>query len=141
MDDLKEAMLVAQVNNTASQLWQTEYYNKNLKDRDIEEGDYVLLANKGECGQCKLPNRWDLMLYVVVSVDPRCHTYQIKNIRTNQEKVDHRNLILQGNFLHIEKANSGQSHVDHKTDESVNDATVIESEDASDGNDGPEFII
>lgn len=137
MDNLKEAMLVAQVNNSASQLRQTEHYNKKVKGRDIEEGDYVLLANKGERGRRKLADRWDSTLHVVLSVDPRCHTYRIKNTRTNQEKVVHRNLILQSNFLPIEEPNSEQSHTDHETDESESDATFVESEDTDDGNDGP----
>lgn len=71
-DDLKEAMLLAQANNTASQQRQTEHYNIDVKGRDIEEGDYVLLTNKGKCGRHKLAEKWDSTLHVVVSVDARC---------------------------------------------------------------------
>ncbi|KAK3538086.1 hypothetical protein QTP70_029183 [Hemibagrus guttatus] len=48
-DELKDAMLVVQANSTASQQWQYDYYNKDVKGSNIKERDYVLLANKA-CG-------------------------------------------------------------------------------------------
>ncbi|KAL1255089.1 hypothetical protein QQF64_013150 [Cirrhinus molitorella] len=137
-DNLKEAMLIAQANNTASQQRQTDYYNKDVKGRDIEEGDYVLLANKGERGRRKLADKWDSTLHVVVSVDTRCHTYRVRNTRTHQEKVVHRNLLLRANFLPVEETEeqiSDESNTDYETDESMIDATG--SEDAGNGIDGP----
>uniref|UniRef100_A0AAY4D4L4 Gypsy retrotransposon integrase-like protein 1 n=1 Tax=Denticeps clupeoides TaxID=299321 RepID=A0AAY4D4L4_9TELE len=53
-DDLKEALLVAQANATDSQRHQAELYNRRIKGCDIEVGDQVLLANKGERGRRKL---------------------------------------------------------------------------------------
>jgi len=98
-DDLKEALNLAQSNAIASQQRQTEFYNRRVKGCDIEEGDRVLLANKGERGRRKLADKWESVPYVVVSKDPRCHTYRVQNISTGQEKVVHRNLMLQANFL------------------------------------------
>ncbi|KAL1246716.1 hypothetical protein QQF64_034355 [Cirrhinus molitorella] len=107
-------------------------------DQDIEEGDYVLLANKGERGRRKLADKWDSTLHVVVSVDTRCHTYRVRNTRTHQEKVVHRNLLLRANFLPVEETEeqiSDESNTDYETDESMIDATG--SKDAGNGIDGP----
>lgn len=38
----------------------------------------------------------------MVSKDPKCHTYCVRNTCTGQEIVFHRNLPLQVNFLPIE---------------------------------------
>nr|XP_055046856.1 uncharacterized protein LOC129432455 [Misgurnus anguillicaudatus] len=102
-NDLREAMLLAQANTAASQQRQAAQYNKRIKGRDIEEGDHVLIANKGERGRRKLADKWESTPYVVLSVDTRCHTYRIRNTRTGQEKVVHRNLLLQASFLPIEE--------------------------------------
>lgn len=101
-DDLKEALTLAQVNADSSQQRQADLYNMKTNGADIEEGDRVLLANRGERGHRKLADRWDSTLYTVVSKDPKCHTYRIKNTISRQEKVVHRNLILQASFLPVE---------------------------------------
>uniref|UniRef100_A0A8C4SQC7 Gypsy retrotransposon integrase-like protein 1 n=1 Tax=Erpetoichthys calabaricus TaxID=27687 RepID=A0A8C4SQC7_ERPCA len=100
-DDLKEALILAQVNTDSSQRRQADLYNMKTKGADIEEGDRVLLANRGERGHRKLADRWDSTLYTVVSKDSKCHTYHIKNTINGQEKIVHRNLILQASFLPV----------------------------------------
>lgn len=105
--DLKEALVAAQINTEASQQRQAEQYNKRTKGRDIEEGDVVLLANKGERGRKKLADRWDSTPYLVVFKNPRCHTYRVRNTSTGQEKVVHRNLMLQASFLPVEERRDG----------------------------------
>uniref|UniRef100_A0A8C2HN34 Integrase catalytic domain-containing protein n=1 Tax=Cyprinus carpio TaxID=7962 RepID=A0A8C2HN34_CYPCA len=101
-DDLKEALTVAQKNIDASQQHQTELYNQKTKGRNIELGDQVLLANKGERGKRKLADRWESTPYRVVALNPQCHIYRIRNTKTGQEKTVHRNLLLQANFLPLE---------------------------------------
>lgn len=49
-DDLKEALALAQRNAEVSQRRQADLYNKRSKGCNIEIGDQVLLANKGERG-------------------------------------------------------------------------------------------
>ena len=82
-----------------------------MKGNVIVEGDRVLLANKGERGRRKLADKWGSIPYVVVSADPRCHTYRVRNTSNEQEKVVHRNLLLLANFLPIE--------IDKEVDESI----------------------
>ncbi len=77
-DVLKEALNLAQANANSSQQRQTELYNMRTKGCDIEEGDWVLLANKGERGRRILADKWESVPYVVVSKDPRCHTFRVK---------------------------------------------------------------
>ncbi|KAK7933215.1 hypothetical protein WMY93_004111 [Mugilogobius chulae] len=101
-DTLKEALDTAQANADASQRRQARLYNLRVKGTDIEEGDQVLLANKGERGRRKLADRWCSTLYTVVSKDAKCHTFRIRNTVTGQEKVVHRNLLLSANFLPLE---------------------------------------
>jgi hypothetical protein len=109
--DLKEAIATAQVNALTSQERQVQLYNRNMKGNVIVEGDRVLLANKGERGRRKLADKWGSIPYVVVSADPRCHTYRVRNTSNEQEKVVHRNLLLLANFLPIE--------IDKEVDESI----------------------
>lgn len=114
-DDLKEALNLAHANASASQQRQAEFYNRREKGKDIDEGDRVLLANKGERGRRKLADRWESVPYVVVSKDPRCHTYRVKNTSTGQEKVVHRNLMLLANFLPFEEREDESFHDDSLT--------------------------
>lgn len=101
-DDLKEALALAQKNAEVSQRRQADLYNKRSKGCSIEIGDQVLLANKGECGRRKLADKWEASPYIVVALNPQCHTYRIRNTHTGQEKTVHRNLLLRANFLPIE---------------------------------------
>lgn len=101
-DDLKEALITAQVNADSSRHRQADLYNRRTKGCDIEEGDQVLLANKGERGRRKLADKWESTPYIVISKDPKCHIYRVRNTCTGQEKVVHRNLLIQANFLPIE---------------------------------------
>lgn len=111
-DDLKEALALAQVNAHSSQQRQADLYNRGIKGTDIEEGDQVLLANKGGRGRRKLADRWESTLYTVVSKDSRCHTYRIRHPSTGQERVVHRNLLLQANFLPVELDHGSESPFD-----------------------------
>ncbi|RXN22815.1 interleukin-1 receptor accessory -like 1-A isoform X3 [Labeo rohita] len=101
-DDLQEALTLAQKNAEASQRRQADLYNKKTRGCRIEIGDQVLLANKGERGRRKLADKWESTPYIVVALNPQCHTYRIRNTHTGQEKTVHRNLLLQANFLPIE---------------------------------------
>lgn len=101
-ENLREALSSAQVHAVSSQQHQAEVYNRRIKGHDIEEGDRVLLANKGERGSKKLADKWESTPYVVVARDPRCHTYHIKNTSSGHEKVVHRNLLLGVNFLPLD---------------------------------------
>lgn len=49
-DNLKEALTLAQVNGE-------DLYKRKMKGCDVEEGDQVLLANKGEHGRRKLADK------------------------------------------------------------------------------------
>uniref|UniRef100_A0A9J7ZL63 Gypsy retrotransposon integrase-like protein 1 n=1 Tax=Cyprinus carpio carpio TaxID=630221 RepID=A0A9J7ZL63_CYPCA len=126
-DNLKEALNIAQVNASASQQRQAEFYNRRIKGCDIEEGDRVLLANKGERGRRKLADKWESVPYVVVSKDPRCHTYRVKNTSTGQEKVVHRNLMLHANFLPLEEGENESFHDDLLTSHEKSGETSTQS--------------
>ncbi|XP_076851142.1 uncharacterized protein LOC143501754 [Brachyhypopomus gauderio] len=133
-DNLKEALSLAQTNANASQQRQAELYNKRMKGSDIEEGDQVLLANKGERGRRKLADRWESVPYTVVSKDPQCHTYCVRSNRTGQEKVVHRNLMLQVNFLpfdtdrEVESSFSGSESDGSQADLSPRQSSMFEGE-------------
>lgn len=49
-----------------------------------------------------MADKWEASPYIVVALNPQCHTYRIRNTHTGQEKTVHRNLLLQANFLPIE---------------------------------------
>ncbi|XP_056585740.1 uncharacterized protein LOC130407103 [Triplophysa dalaica] len=99
--DLKQALTLAQKNAEASQQKQADMYNRNMRGCRIEVGDRVLLANKGERERRKLADKWNSTPYIVVASNPQCHTYRVRNVSTGQEKVVHRNLLLQVNFLPV----------------------------------------
>lgn len=97
-DNLKEALSLAQANADCSRQRQADLYNRRTKGHDVEEGDQVLLANKGERGHRKLADKCESTPCIVVSKDPKCHIYCVRNTCTGQKKVVHRNLLLQVNF-------------------------------------------
>lgn len=111
-DDLKEALASAQVNANYSQQRQADLFNRGIKGADIEEGDQVLLANRCVRGRRKLADRWESTLYTVIAKNPRCHTYRIKHPVSGQERVVHRNLLLQANFLPVEVDQAEESSFD-----------------------------
>ena len=96
----------------------------------IVEGDRVLLANKGERGRRKLADGWGSTPYVVVSADPRCHTYRVRNTSNGQERVVHRNLLLLANFLPIETENGVDESFLSESCESRNEQDDLSSEDS-----------
>nr|XP_061829293.1 uncharacterized protein LOC133614990 [Nerophis lumbriciformis] len=104
-EELKEALSSAQVKAVTSQRHQTELYNQRTKGHDIAEGDQVFLSNKCERARKKLSDKWESVPYVVVSRDPRCHTYRIRNTCSGHERVVHRNRLLCVNFLPLKLEN------------------------------------
>lgn len=127
-DDLREALTLAQANADASQQRQARLHNLKAKGTDIEEGDQVLVANKGERGRRKLADKWSPTIYTVVSRDPRCHTYRIKNTSTGQEKVVHRNLLLLVNFLPFELDQEQGSVSSFDTIQESSDVSSVDQE-------------
>ena len=98
---LKEAMSVAQRHTDKQQRRQGREYDKRVKGIGLSMGDRVLIANKGERGRRKLADKWNPEIFTVTSVNPQTHTYIIQD-RYGREKVVHRNLLLQVNFLPFE---------------------------------------
>lgn len=132
-DDLREALSAAQKNVDVSQQRQTDLYNRRTKGREILLGDQVLLANKGERGKRKLADKWESTLYRVVEANPQCHIYRICNTKTGREKIVHRNLLLQANFLPLDQGNretigDGDGSVISDGGVSMDDAIGTESE-------------
>ena len=101
LEDLHCAMAVAQKNCTAEQRHQCDQYNKRVKGQPLSLGDQVLLANKGIKGKRKLSDKWSPVLYTVVDSKPALHIYRIRD-QEGKERVVHRNLLLQVNFLPLD---------------------------------------
>ena len=101
VDDLRTAMLLAQENSAVEQKHQTDQYNKRTKGVPLTLGDQVLVANKGTRGKRKLADKWEPVVYTVVDAKPALHIYQIRD-RDGHERVVHRNLLLQVNFLPLD---------------------------------------
>lgn len=106
LDDLRCAMVLAQKNSTAEQRHQCDQYNKRVRGHPLSLGDRVLLANKGARGKRKLSDKWMPIIYTVVASKPALHIYRIKD-REGNERVVHRNLLLQVDFLPLEEASNG----------------------------------
>lgn len=100
-NDLKEAMVIAQVHATKEQNRHAQLYNRRVKGSNLNIGDRVLLANRKERGKKKLADRWDSTVYTVVDVNTETHTYRIRDTITGREKVVHRNLLMLVNFLPV----------------------------------------
>lgn len=98
LNDLHCAMTLAQKNCTAEQGHQRDQYNKRVKGQSLSLGDQVLLANKGVKGKSKLSDKWQPTVYTIVAAKPALHIYRIRD-REGNERVVHRNLLLQVNFL------------------------------------------
>ncbi|XP_076743010.1 uncharacterized protein LOC143419570 [Maylandia zebra] len=101
MDDLRSAMLRAQEHSTMEQRHQSDQYNRKVKGLPLSLGDQVLLANKGVRGKRKLSDKWEPVVYTVVDLDPALHICRIRD-KEGHERVVHRNLLLQVNFLPLD---------------------------------------
>lgn len=99
--DLRSAMLLAQKNSTVEQRHQSEQYNKRVRGLPLSLGDQVLVANKGVRGKRKLSDKWEPVMYTVIASKPALHIYRIRDQEGN-ERVVHRNLLLQVNFLPLD---------------------------------------
>ena len=95
---LNSAMEIAQKHSSTEQRHQAQQYNKRVKGTYLSVGDRVLVANKGERGKRKLADKWEDGVYTVVGVNPNIHVYKIQDAE-GHEKVVHRNLLLEVNFL------------------------------------------
>ena len=102
VSDLSSAMLLAQENSASARKHQSAQYNKKVKGLPLSVGDQVLVANKGCRGKRKLADKWEPVVYSVVSSKPRLHIYKIRN-RDGNERTVHRNLLLQVNFLPLDQ--------------------------------------
>lgn len=56
-----------------------------------------------------MADRWESVLYTVLSKDTKYHTYRVKNTSTGQETVVQWNLMLQDNFLPLEVENNAEA--------------------------------
>lgn len=106
VSDLASAMSLAQKNSVAEQKHQSDQYNKRAKGLSLSIGDQVLIANKGCRGKRKLADRWEPGVYTVVASKPSLHIYRIQD-RDGKERVVHRNLLLQVNFLPLDVTQDG----------------------------------
>lgn len=98
VSDLQSAMTLAQKNAVVEQKHQSSQYNKRAKGLPLAVGDQVLVANKGCRGKRKLADKWEPIMYTVVASKPSIHVYKIRD-RAGNERMVHRNLLLQVNFL------------------------------------------
>ena len=96
--DLREATTLAQTHISKRQAKQAKVYNRKMMGFSVEEGDRVLLANKGERGKKKLADRWESAVYVVVRKNNELHTYSVRHPVTGRIETV-RNLIMPVNFL------------------------------------------
>ena len=101
VDDLRTAMLLAQENSAVEQKHQTDQYNKRTKGVPLTLGEQVLVANKGIRCKRKLSDKWEPVIYTVVDAKSALHIYRIRD-RDGHERVVHRNLLLQVNFLPLD---------------------------------------
>lgn len=100
VEDLRSAMLMAEKNTSAEQKHQCDQYNKRVKGHPLSVGDQVLVANKGARGKRKLSDKWEPVMYTVVASKPALHIYRVRD-RHGNERVVHRNLLLDVNFLPV----------------------------------------
>ncbi|TWW64920.1 hypothetical protein D4764_22G0005670 [Takifugu flavidus] len=106
VDDLIWAMLQAQRSSTKEQKHQSHQYNKRAKGLPLSVGDQVVVANKGAGEKRKLADKWEPVVYTVVASKPALHIYRIRDTDGN-ERVVHRNLLLEVDFLPLDVALDG----------------------------------
>ena len=103
--DLKEkldwAYRIASGESTKAGAAQKKRYDKNVRGATVEVGDRVLVKNVSIRGKCKLANKWEDGVYIVVdqqNKDIPVYTVQLEG-QTGKKRVLHRNLLLPVNFL------------------------------------------
>lgn len=136
MSHLHKAAEIAQKHAVQEQRKQTKIYNRKLKGVHLNNGDRVLIANKGERGKRKLADRWESTVYTIVDNDPRTHIYKVKDDK-GHTKVVHRNMLLDISFLPVtcpENETCGSTVADCSSDsdcesQSTNSTDSLEDED------------
>uniref|UniRef100_A0A8C1HXU3 Gypsy retrotransposon integrase-like protein 1 n=1 Tax=Cyprinus carpio carpio TaxID=630221 RepID=A0A8C1HXU3_CYPCA len=136
MSHLHKAAEIAQKHAVQEQRKQTKIYNRKMKGVHLNNGDRVLIANKGERGKRKLADRWESTVYTIVDNDPRTHIYKVKDDK-GHTKVVHRNMLLDISFLPVtcpEDETCGSTVADCSNDSdcesrSTNSTDSLEDED------------
>ncbi|CAL9690957.1 unnamed protein product [Knipowitschia caucasica] len=126
LDDLKEAMVVAQEHVKKEQ--HTLLYNRKVKGSTIEIGEQVLMANKREKGKRKLHDEWESTIYTVQDVNHETHTYTISDNSSGKVRIVHRNLLLPVNFLPVELCDTSDMDSKLASGCSVRSMDVTESD-------------
>ncbi|KAK0146548.1 hypothetical protein N1851_014120 [Merluccius polli] len=111
--DLSEASEIARKHSVDEQARHARLYNRKVKGSPLAMGDRVLLANRGEKGKRKHADRWDSTPYDVVSVRSGINVYRIKDAITGRERVVHRNLLLQVDFLTVDETSASLADSDN----------------------------
>ncbi|CAI5646420.1 unnamed protein product [Oreochromis niloticus] len=107
---------------------------KSRKVLTLRKGIVFFWQTRASGGRRKLADRWESTIYTVVSKNPTCHTYRIRNTKSGQEKVVHRNLLLQANFLPIESEGepemsfASESELGQEQSQSDGESPVADSE-------------
>ncbi|KAL1268813.1 hypothetical protein QQF64_034176 [Cirrhinus molitorella] len=97
---LQEAATIAQQHSAKEQQKQAQGYNKRVKGTQLNVGDRVLIANKGEREKRKLADKWEANVFVVINRNPQTHTYVVQDEK-GAKRVVHRNLLLDISFLPV----------------------------------------
>uniref|UniRef100_A0AAV2MMH4 ribonuclease H n=1 Tax=Knipowitschia caucasica TaxID=637954 RepID=A0AAV2MMH4_KNICA len=121
----QSAMDIAQKRTSSEQQHQATQYNKRVKGTYLSVGDCVLIANKGERGKRKLADKWESKVYTVIDTNPNIHVYRISDAEGN-ERVVHRNLLLNVNFLPLPEIRNESNDTDLSL---VSDNSAIDSPD------------
>uniref|UniRef100_A0AAV2LR93 ribonuclease H n=1 Tax=Knipowitschia caucasica TaxID=637954 RepID=A0AAV2LR93_KNICA len=119
------AMDIAQKHASFEQQHQATQYNKRVKGTYLSVGDRVLIANKGERGKRKLADKWESKVYTVIDTNPNIHVYRISDAEGN-ERVVHRNLLLNVNFLPLSEICNESNDTDLSL---VSDDSAVDSPD------------
>uniref|UniRef100_A0A3P9J9N1 Gypsy retrotransposon integrase-like protein 1 n=1 Tax=Oryzias latipes TaxID=8090 RepID=A0A3P9J9N1_ORYLA len=107
-NDFRSAMVLAQQHSSREQKHQRDQYDKRSKGLPLSLGDQVLVANKRAKGKRKLSDKWESVVYTVVASKPALHIYRIRD-RAGNERVVHRNLLLNVNFLPLDVRLAGDA--------------------------------
>ncbi|XP_035987301.1 uncharacterized protein LOC118560421 [Fundulus heteroclitus] len=124
MSYLKEAACIAQKHTMKEQDKQAREYNKKIKGFQLNKGDRVLLANKGERGKKKLADKWESKVYRVIDKDPKTHIYKLEGEK-GETKVVHRNLILDVSFLPVQSADDDRNETMCNFDETGDLSSIL----------------
>ena len=126
---MQQAFTIANEQVKKASKYNKQYYDKKVKETEIQVGDNVLIRNVRERGGTgKLRSYWESSIFEVIEKDENLPVYTMKNLHKGCDKrIMHRNLLMKCNDLPVDlfqercKGRKKKKKLEHTVEENSDD--------------------